>query len=742
MATHLACQALRAGECDLALAGGSTIYAEQSRGYFFKEGEIFSADGHTRAFDASSTGTTMSSATACVVLKRLADAERDGDNVLAVVRGSAINNDGDDKVGYLAPSVSGQARVVTEALAIAGTSADEISYVEAHGTGTRIGDPIEIAGLTQAFRASTERQRFCAIGSLKSNIGHAGEAAGVAGFVKTVLALGHRQIPPSLNHEVANPQCELPSSPFFVNTTLRAWDAKTRVAGVHGLGAGGTNCHVILQEAPARAPAGPSRRRQLLLVSARSAAALEAASLNLAGRLATDPDAPLADVAYTLAVGRKAFRHRRAVVARGAREAAEALGSKDPRRVTTQHHAAEPPTVAFLFPGGGAQHAGMARGLYETEPIFRETVDACLTFIQPRLGADLRALMFPAPADLERASAALEAPSLALPALFTVEYALAKLLLSWGVAPAALIGHSAGEYAAACVAGVLSFEDALALVATRGRLFEKVAAGGMVSVGLPADEVRPLLGAGLSIAAANAPAMCVVSGPIAALEAFEAAMRSRETEHQRLHIGVAAHSAMLDSILGEFEAFCGTIRFARPRIPFVSNATGTWITEEQATDPRYWVQHLRSTVRFDEGVRALLDGADRVLVEVGPGRTLSSLARQQGRNVVATATMRHPTEEAADDTFLLAALGRIWAAGAHADWTAFYAGQSRSRVPLPTYPWERQSYWLAPAAPSGISPRSRNLTKRRDVREWFYTPSWRRAIVPPVYPANRGPWLV
>ena len=388
VAIHLACQSLLNGECDVALAGGSTIYPEQNRGYYFKEGEIFSADGHTRSFDASSTGTTMCSATACVVLKRLADAQRDGDNVLAVIRGSAINNDGDDKVGYLAPSVSGQARVVTEALAIAGTSADEVSYVEAHGTGTRIGDPIEIAGLTQAFRESTTATQYCAIGSLKSNIGHAGEAAGVAGFVKTVLALENRQIPPSLNHDSPNEQCEFASSPFFVNTALRPWQAKTRVAGVHGLGAGGTNCHVIVEEAPARPPSGESRPHQLLVVSARLATALDAACANLARHLTDDPRASLADVAFTLAAGRTAFRHRRAVVARDAREAVAGLAGGDGRLVATQHHAGEAPGVAFLFPGGGAQYAGMARGLYETETVFRETVDQGLAFIQPRLGSD------------------------------------------------------------------------------------------------------------------------------------------------------------------------------------------------------------------------------------------------------------------------------------------------------------------------------------------------------------------
>jgi acyl transferase domain-containing protein/thioesterase domain-containing protein len=741
VAIHLACQSLLNAECDVALAGGSTIYAEQNKGYFFHEGEIFSVDGHTRPFDARSAGTTMCSATGCVVLKRLADAERDGDNVLAVIRGSAINNDGDDKVGYLAPSVSGQARVVTEALAIAGISPEEISYVEAHGTGTRIGDPIEIAGLTQAFRAFTEKKQYCALGSLKSNIGHAGEASGIAGFIKTVLALENGQIPPNLHYESPNPQCDLPSSPFFVNTKLRSWQAP-RIAGITSLGAGGTNCHLILQEAPAKVVSGPSRGHQLLVVSAKTTTALETATENLSRHLTENPGASLADVAFTMAMGRKAFRHRRTVVAKDARDAIDAIARKDIRRVCTHHQAHGPRSVAFLFPGGGAQYAGMARELYDAESVFRKMVDECLAFIQPRLKSDLRALMFPKSGDTERASAKLEEPSLALPALFTVEYAMAKLLISWGITPRALIGHSAGEYAAACIAGVLSFQGGLALVAMRGRLFETLASGGMVSVQLSADAVRPLLGAELSVAAVNAPSSCVVSGPVLALEAVEAMLRARDVEHERVHIPIAAHSAMLEPILAEFGEFCHTIPLEKPRIPLVSNLTGTWITDAQATDPQYWVDHLRSTVRFDEGIRTLLDGGDRVLVEVGPGRTLSSLSRQQPQRPMATSTIRHPKEEASDVAFLLAAVGRIWTAG-EVDLGPLYEGQTRRRVELPTYPWERQRYWIAPAKPGVERRETSGLKKRRDVTKWFYVPSWRRALVPPEDTEGRGvPWLV
>lgn len=739
VAVHLACQSLLSGECDMALAGGSTIYAEQNRGYFWKEGEIFSVDGHTRSFDASAAGTAMSSATGCVVLKRLEDAERDGDNVLAVILGSAVNNDGDDKVGYLAPSVSGQARVVTEALAIAGVEASEISYVEAHGTGTRIGDPIEIAGLTQAFRASTDRSQFCAIGSLKSNIGHAGEAAGVAGFIKTVLALEHKELPPSLHYRAPNPECAFPSSPFFVNDRLRPWDAARRVAGVTGLGAGGTNCHVIVEEAKPAPPSGPSRGHEVLLLSAKTPSALDAATRNLKAHLDAHPDVSLADVAFTLAQGRASFKHRRAIVGRDAADVARALETADARRVMT-HAATDAPEVAFLFPGGGAQYAGMARELYDREPVFRKVADECLQIVRPMLREDLRALMFPSPGEAERASLSLERPSLALPALLTIELALARLLESWGVRPTALLGHSAGEYAAACLSGVLSLRDALALVATRGRLFETVPAGGMVSVQLSADGVRPLLGDELSIAAINAQEMCAVSGPLDALAALEAELTRREVEHQRVHIAIAAHSKMLDPILAEFGAFCRTIRFAPPELPFVSNLTGTWIEGAQATDPQYWVDHLRNTVRFEEGARTLLAGRTRVLLEVGPGRTLSSLARQQPSKPTATSTMRHPKEETSDVDVLLAAVGRAWAVGAPVDVSRLHEGQARRRLPLPTYPWERQRYWLTPGKSHAREQRS--MKKRRDVGEWFHVPSWHRSVVPKPDDAGRGPWLL
>lgn len=687
----------------------------------------------------------MASAVGCVVLKRLSDAVRDGDSIRAVIRGSALNNDGSDKVGYLAPSVGGQSRVISEALDLAGVAPEDVSYVEAHGTGTLIGDPIEITALVQAFGPEVQEQS-CAIGSVKSNIGHAGEAAGMCSLIKTVCALEHRELPPSLHYQTPNPQADLSNSPFFVNASLRPWSVapgKTRIAGITSLGAGGTNAHLILEESPSR----PSRASgdagsQLLLLSSRSGAALDVASRNLASHLRSHPGQPLDEVAFTLLAGREAFEVRRSLVASDAASAAALLEAQDPQRVFTGKAVREPISTVFLFPGGGAQYAGMGAELYQKEPVYRDAVDACLAVVQPRLNVDLRTLMFPPPDEVARADKQLEAPSLALPALFAVEYALAMQLQSWGLLPAALIGHSAGEYAAACISGVFSMPDAISLVALRGRLFETLPRGAMLSIALPEEQARQLLGSELSLAAVNGPSLCVASGPVDAIARLEAKLVADEIEHARVHIDVAAHSSMLEPILSEFERFCRPIAFQKPKIPFVSNLTGTWITDGEATDPAYWVRHLRNTVRFDQGARTLLASGSRALLEVGPGRTLASLCKQQpGKAAVITTALRHPNEAASDVAFLKQAVGRLWVAGIEIDPTRFFAPDSQRRVSLPTYPFERQRYWIdkgVQAAPS------KSLTRRPDLGQWFSAPSFLRSAPSEPLAAEelRKPWLV
>ena len=744
VAVHLACQSLLNGECDVALAGASTIYPEQ-RGYLYRPGEILSPDGHCRPFDAQAGGTVMASAVGCVLLKRLSDALRDGDQIRAVIRGSAINNDGSDKVGYLAPSVAGQTRVISEALDLAGVAPDDVSYIEAHGTGTLIGDPIEITALIEAFGPDVQRQS-CAIGSVKSNIGHAGEAAGMCSLIKTICALEHRELPATLHYQTPNPQVDLESSPFFVNASLRPWSVapgKTRVAGVTSLGAGGTNAHLIVEEAPPRPlQAQRDAEPQLLLLSARSSAALDVATRNLANHLRANSEQPLDEVAFTLMAGREAFEFRRSLVSRDATSAAAQLGAGDPQRMFTGKAAREHTSTVFLFPGGGAQYAGMGAELYENEPVYRDALDACLSVVQPRIKVDLRSLMFPPADEAAEADKQLQAPSLALPALFAVEYALAMLLRSWGIFPAALIGHSAGEYAAACVSGVLSMPDAISLVALRGMLFETLPRGAMLSIALPEQQVRPRLGTELSLAAVNGPSLCVASGPVDTIARLEEELAADQIEHARIHIDVAAHSSMLEPILAEFERFCRPIAFHKPTIPFVSNLTGTWITDTEAMDPAYWVRHLRNTVRFDQGARTLLESGRRALLEVGPGRTLASLCRQQpGKAAVVTTTLRHPNEAASDVAFLKEAVGRLWVAGVEIDPSSFFAGDSQRRVSLPTYPFERQRYWIdkgVQAAPSN------SLTRRPDLGQWFSAPSFLRSAPSERLPEAelRKPWLV
>ena len=555
VAIHMASQSLLSSECDMALAGGVTILLPQDRGYLYREGEINSPDGHCRAFDAKAKGTVFGSGAGIVVLKRLADALRDEDNIYAIIKGSAVNNDGSSKVGYTAPSVEGQARVITEALEVANVDPETISYVEAHGTGTPIGDPIEVAALTQAFRAKTTRQGFCAIGSLKTNIGHLDTAAGVAGFIKTALALRHQELPPTLHYETANPEIDFAQSPFFVNAKLSQWrdSGLPRRAGVSSLGVGGTNAHIILEEAPLREPSGKSRSWQLVLQSARSTEALDLATSDLARYLKANTTLDLADIAFTLQVGRRSFNHRRMLVSRDLNDAIGGLESMDPTRVLTQTTSQENQSVLFMFPGQGSQYINMGRELYEAEPVFRQELDRCFELLNPQLGIDLRELLYPCQEQVEEAaSERLLQTAVAQPAIFAIEYALAKLWMSWGVQPAAMIGHSIGEYVAACLAGVFSLENAVSLVAERGRLMQQVPAGAMLVVSLPEEELKSLLGEDLSLAAVNGPSQCVASGSFEAVTALESYLIQQHIDCRRLHTSHAFHSKMMDPILGIF----------------------------------------------------------------------------------------------------------------------------------------------------------------------------------------------
>jgi len=764
---HLACQSLLAYQCDMALAGGVSLQVHDGiPGYLYSPGGVLSPDGHCRAFSAGAQGAVAGSGVGIVVLKRLADAIADGDTVHAVIKGSALNNDGAAKIGYTAPSIEGQSRVIDMAQAAAAVDPRSISYVEAHGSGTPLGDPIEVTALTRAFRAGTRDRGFCALGSVKTNVGHLDTAAGMAGLIKTALALNHRQIPPSLHFDRPNPQIDFAESPFYVNTRLTDWPAgdTPRRAGVSSFGIGGTNAHLILEEAPPLPPSSPPRPWDLLLLSARSAAALEQATDDLGGHLANGSAENLSDVAWTLQTGRRRFLHRRALVVPGGatvQETAKALRERDPQRLLGGVDEAGDRSVAFLFPGLGDHYPGMAAGLYHDEPVFRREMDAAAEILRPLLGLDVREVLFTAETATQESgvdlrsmlgrggSQAIPAGSpllrtaVAQPAVFAVEVALARLWMSRGVRPAAMLGYSLGEYAAACIAGVFSLEDGLRLVAERARLIEGLPAGAMLAVPLPAGEVGEVaagLSPRLSIAALNGPGLTVVAGPPEEVEALARELGGRGIVSRALPTTHAFHSSMMEPIAGPVGELLASVRLAAPSIPFISDVTGTWITAAEATDPAYWVAHLLRPVRFGEGIAELGKDPARAFLEVGPGQSLGSLAAQHpaiGSGRIVAASLRHAYERQPDGAFLTGALARLWLAGCRIDWAGFHDGEQRRRVPLPTYPFERKRYWIS-GNEAPVDTGRTETAARAEAPRHGRPSSLRNAFVPPASELERA----
>ncbi len=700
VAVHLACQALLAGECGLALAGGVSILFPQVSGYVWTEGGIFAPDGVCRPFDARARGTLAGRGAGVVALKRLEDALRDGDRVRAVIKGSAVNNDGALKVGFTAPGLEGQVAVLRAALAAAEVEPDSIGYVEAHGTGTELGDPLEVAALNRAF-GTAAGPGTCALGALKGSIGHLDAAAGVAGLIKTVLALEQGEIPPNPRFERANPQIDFAAGPFYVNAELRAWPARDgapRRAGVSSFGMGGTNAHVVLEEAPPGAPASSGRPWHVLLLSARTPAALEQATERLAARLRERPDLALADVAFTSQVGRTPFTQRRALLCRDAHAASQALAARAPALLSGQVTQTGR-DVVFLFPGQGAQHARMACAPYRDEPGFRAAFDASADGLRARLGLDLRGLLI----DPARAPAAVDERLLetevAQPALFVVEYALACLLAEWGLRPRAMLGHSLGEYVAACLAGVLSLDDALNLVAARARLMQAQAPGAMLAVRLGPSALRARLGPELSLAAVNADELCVASGAPAAIAALQAELQASGVGATRLHTSRAFHSSLMEPLRAPFAEALARVTFHAPHTRYVSNVSGTWITPAQATDPGYWLEHVFAPVRFAEGLATLFAEGEAVPLEVGPGTGLTQLARRHpalARGLAPVACLPAPRQTGDDGATLVEAVARVWLQGANVDWEGYHRHAPRQRVGLPGYPFERRRYFVEP----------------------------------------------
>ncbi|MFJ6556519.1 amino acid adenylation domain-containing protein [Streptomyces luteogriseus] len=762
VAAHLACDSLLSYQCDLALVGGSTVVLPERTGYVHVPGGTASSDGRCRAFDAAGDGTVFGSGAGVLALKRLDDALEDGDTVYAVIKASAVNSDGANRVGFTAPSLDGQAEVVLRAQKIADVDPRTVTYVETHGTATKLGDPVEVAALTKAFRQGTDATGYCAIGSVKTNIGHLDAAAGAAGLIKTALALHHGKIPPSLNFDEPNPQIDFAASPFYVNTELVSWPDRDgpRRAGVSAFGFGGTNAHIVLEQAPALPPVPDDAGPQLLVLSARTPSALEETTARLARHLQERPDLTTRDVAHTLRQGRVPFEHRRALVVRDREDALAVLEGGDPTRLHEGAAARQDRPVAFMFAGLGDQYRGMGRDLYEGMPEFRTAVDECCDLLRPLLGLDLRdelrlrgpAVEAPASGGLDlrrmmfgggEEDDPLQRTGLAHPALFVVEYALARLWQSLGVRPAALIGHSLGEYVAATVAGVFTLEDALSVVVARAKLFDEMPQGAMLAVPLGVEETTRHLDGDLAVALVNGPALTAVSGPVDEIEALERRLAGRRIAARRMRAERGFHSPMVAGMAAPLAEFIAGVPLAPPRIPLVSNVTGTWMTPEQATDPAYWARHSVSTVRFADGLATLCAERDRSLVEVGPGQSLSALAAEhlagadpQARPVVVPSLRAVYDRRRPDDlSHLLDAIAQLWTTGAAVDWDALSDPAGHRRVGLPTYPFERtRCRFDPPGERSGPSRRPSGTARRDDPESWLLAPAWQSAPMPPPAP--------
>ncbi len=749
VAVQMAFESLLRRECDMALAGGVSIPLPPLSGYLYIPGMILSRDGHCRAFDAAASGTVPGAGAGVAVLKRLDDAIADGDHIYAVLQGAAINNDGSAKVGYSAPSVEGQAAVIRKSMQMAGFTPESIGYVEAHGTGTEVGDPIEVAALQKAFESPATRARACALGSVKTNIGHLDTAAGITGLIKASLCLNHRAIPPTLHFKQANPLIDFAQTPFYVNDSLILYDRPEPFrAGVSSFGIGGTNAHVSLEEAPL-AKSDPQVASQLIVLSAKTATALDKQSAQLLKYLDENPSANLADVAFTLQKGRQALRYRRVLVAGDQAQAKAGLQSPESSSPGQRQsgEADSEPGVVFLFPGQGSQYVNMGHGLYRTASIFRETVDLCCGILEPHLNLDLRTILYPATGSEKEAERSLNETAITQPALFVVEYAMARLWMDCGVHPSAMVGHSIGEYVAACIAGVFSLEDALALIAARGRMIQSAPSGAMLAVSLSEQDLEPLLSENLSVAAVNSTGQSVASGAEASIAALEVTLRNKKIECTRLRTSHAFHSPMMDPIVKDYVQRVAKVQLHAPKVRYMSNVSGTWITDRQATNPEYWGSHLRNTVRFADCGRNLMRESSDTLLEVGPGNTLLSLLRRQleprsKRPLISS--MRHHLASQDDRDIWLAAVGRLWLSNVSLNWDGLHRGERRVRLSLPTYPFERQRYWIEPKKGTAVA-QALALEKLPDIADWFYVPSWKRSV-PELLPKSQfeesDTWLI
>jgi phthiocerol/phenolphthiocerol synthesis type-I polyketide synthase E len=740
VAVHLACRALLNGECEMALAGGATVRRFGARGYRAEEGGILSPDGHCRPFDSHAQGTIASSGAGLVLLKPLEAARADRDTVYAVIRGSAISNDGSGKVGYTAPSAAGQAAALHAAYRAAGVDPSTVGYVETHGTATALGDAIEIAALAEVFRGNAG----CRLGTLKANMGHLEAAAGVASLMKAALALKHEELPPNIHFKTPNPQLGLERTPFSLNAALECWPttAPARRAGVSSFGIGGTNAHAVLEAAPRVLPTQSHRPCQLLTLSARTPHKLRARSRELADHLASTSDQSLADVAFSLEIGRAEHPYRAVCVSESATEAILLLQSEAQQQERESLPAGQAPPVVFMFPGQGSQHLRMTAGLYWSEPAFREPLDRCAQSLLSLIELDIRSFLDPGRAERDEAwlEHALMQTQWAQPALFAVEYALARLWQSWGVQPDFVIGHSLGEYVAACISGVLALEDALTLVCHRARLMQAAPHGSMLAVQLGREALEGLLPADCCLAAANSDSRCVISGPRPAIARLQLSLENRGVSCTPAPVAHAFHSSLMDEASTALQEITERVEHKEVGVPYVSTLDGKLFAQGARLPSDYWKRQLRHTVEFASGVRTLLQGAQKIFLEVGPGTVLSSCVRNiaGSQSHIVAASCRHPRHEGSDSRWLMHAVGRLWKAGTRLDWAAFNAFNLCGRVPLPTTPFERRRHWLEPPALDENRHSESSSAGADDSRAYLYAPTWRQTLAADPAPGVEG----
>ncbi len=749
---HMACQALLSGECDIALAGGVTISLPLKKGYMYEKDMVMSSDGHCRAFDEAGSGFVEGSGAGVVALKLLEDALNDGDDIYAVIKGSAINNDGNRKVGYTAPSIEGQSEVIRLAHRVAEVEPSTISYIETHGTGTRLGDVVEIEALRQAF--GKQEKNYCALGTIKSSVGHLDFAAGVAGFIKTALMLKHKLIPPVVNFNTPNSQLNSENSPFYINKELINWkkeDTQLR-AGVSSFGIGGTNAHIVLEEAPETLTEPQQEEKwNVLALSARSPQALDMMTDNLAHYLEANPDANPADVAYTLHSGRKLFKYRRTLVFNGINNAIDALKAKDNRNIKTFYSEKDKKSVIFMFAGQGSQYVSMGLELYEKEPVFRMAFDNCRVLLKGLVEFDIKDVLYPVKENEQEAQQKINQTELTQLVIFVFEYSLTKLLIHWGIKPDAMIGYSFGEYTTALISGVFSLEDALKLIVARGKLMKSLNTGAMLSVPLTETELMPLINEfnysdtlKVSIAIING-FSCIVSGSSESIDTFDKYMKQKRYLCMKVPVSYAMHSPELAPIVEEFKRKVQSITLNKHSIPYISGLTGTWITGEQVTDPEYWASHLIQPIRFSDGMEKLLEDSDTVFIEVGPGRDLSVLLNRfiekEPERILNTVRVQHDGKS--DIYFLLNKLAQLWRCGIKINWKNFYGAEKRQHINLPTYPFEGKRFWID-SNPKDVvrNERTISLYKKENVAEWFYVPQWVRSTPGYMGKPNSSQWLI